>query len=63
MPINENIKKYLEEHGIKQTFLANKSGIHIKKINSIIANNRKVSAEELGKISKALDVDPNIFLD
>lgn len=62
MTINEKIKKYLEEHGIKQAFLVENTGIPHWIISNIINGKRRISADELGKISKALDVDPNIFL-
>lgn len=63
MNCNEKIAKYLYEHGITQTFLANKTGISVKIINAIVNCSRKVTADELGTISKALDVSADIFLD
>lgn len=62
MKVNEKIKKYLEERGITQAFLAKKTGIPYKTINDIVNGVTKVSAENLGKISQALGVSADIFL-
>ena len=63
MSVNERIKQYLEEHGIKQAFLAERTGIDQKKMSLILNKGRKVTAEELGTIANALGVDANIFLE
>lgn len=63
MTINEKIKKYLEEHGIKQSFLVEKTGMSNWTISNILNEKRKLTAPELREISKALNVDPNIFLE
>lgn len=61
MKINANIRKYLEEHGITQTFLAQKAGIDRFALTRIVNNKRRITAEELSKIAYALGVDANIF--
>lgn len=63
MSVNERIKQYLEEHGIKQAFLVKKTGLNKQIISSILNQNRKLTAEELGTIANALGVDANIFLE
>ena len=63
MELNENIKKYLEEHGITQKFLCDKTGITPEKICNIINGKRKITGEELLKVAQALNVNANIFLD
>lgn len=63
MSVNERIKQYLEEHGIKQAFLVKKTGISKEKMSLILNKNRKLTAEELGTIANALGVDANIFLE
>ena len=60
--VNEKIKKYLEERGITQAFLAKKTGISHDKLYKIFNGKRKLSAQELGDIASVLNVDPNIFL-
>lgn len=61
MTVNEKIKKYLEEHGITQMWLSKTSGVPYKTLNDIVNGVIKVSAENLGKISKALGVSADIF--
>jgi transcriptional regulator with XRE-family HTH domain len=63
MNVNQRIKKYLEEHGITQVFLEKKTGISHDKLSRLLNCKRKVTAEELSKISQALNVPINIFLD
>ena len=63
MGLNENIKKYMEEHGITQKFLIDSTGIAQVKISNIMNGKRKITGEELLKIARALNVDANIFLD
>lgn len=62
MELNENIKKYLEEHGITQKFLCDKTGITPEKISNILNGKRKITGEELLKVAQALNVNANIFL-
>lgn len=61
MKVNGNIRKYLEEHGITQTFLAQKAGIDRSALTRIVNNKRRITAEELSKVANALGVDVNIF--
>ncbi len=62
MTINEKIKKYLEDHGIKQSFISKKTEIPTDVLSKIVVGQRNITAEELGKISKALNVSADIFL-
>ena len=41
MEVNEKIKQYLDEHGISQAFLVNKTGIAQEKISNMINGKRK----------------------
>lgn len=61
MNINEYINTYMEERGIKQSFLAQKTGISQNAISRILRGVRGISAEEFIKICIALDIDPNVF--
>lgn len=56
------IKKYLEEKGIKQTFIANKLGCGVKTFNSIINGHTRVTTDFLVAICRELNVEPSIFL-
>ena len=63
MNVNEKIKEYLKAHGISQAFIVNQTGITPEKVSNIMNGKRKVTGEELLLIARALDVNPNIFLD
>ncbi len=63
MEVNEKIKQYLDEHGISQAFLVNKTGIAQEKISNMINGKRNITAKELGKITRALNVSADIFLE
>ena len=63
MGLNENIKKYINEHGITQKFLSESTGIAQEKMSNIINGKRKITGEELLKIANVLNVNANIFLD
>lgn len=61
MEINEKIRQYLKEHGITQAFLVEKTGIPHYKISNMLNGKRRITAEELKMISKALEANPQIF--
>ena len=62
MEVNEKIKQYLEDHGISQAFLVNATGINKFTMSYIVNGKRNITADELGKIAKALNVSADIFL-
>ena len=51
------IKKVLEEKGIKQIWLAEKLGKSYNMVNSYAQNRRQPSLEDLYKIAEILDVE------
>lgn len=55
------IKKYITEKGIKQTYIAEKTGISSQVINAILNGNRKIEANEYFEICKALDRPLDFF--
>jgi len=59
--IGAKIKKYLQEHGIKQSFLAEKTGLTNSIISDICINDRKVDCMEYFNICRALDVPLEYF--
>ncbi len=61
--VGENIKNYLNEKGIKQTFLAQKTGLTDSVVSDICINGRKVECTEYYRICKALDVPYETFID
>ena len=56
------IKEYLNEHGIKQSFLAQKTGISAQAISDICNKDRKVDVLENFKICKALELPVDYFV-
>lgn len=62
MTLNEKVKLYIDNHGITQTFVANKLDISLKTLNGILLGRQRLSAEMLERICKeALQIDPSIF--
>ena len=46
MCVGEKIKSYLENNGITQTFVANKTGIPVQKLNLSLNGNRRLDFDE-----------------
>lgn len=61
--IGGKIKIYLKDNGIKQSFVAEKSGLTESIISDICNEKRKVDVIEYYKICKALQVPLNYFLE
>lgn len=57
----EKIKKYLDENGIKYTFLASEVGISMNTLSSMLNQKRKITIEEYALICKALKLDFSFF--
>lgn len=62
MIINEKIRKYIEENGLKFKFVAEKADIPEKRFYRLVNCESQISAEDLGKICKGLGVNPSFFL-
>lgn len=62
MNLPNKIREYLEDSGISQTFVANKTGIPTTALNMILNNKRRLLAEEYFLICEALEKDANFFL-
>ena len=62
MSVGEKIKKFLDENGIKQTFLAEKTGLTNSIISDICIRGRKIDCVEYYKICTALRVPLETFL-
>lgn len=61
--VGKRIKEYLVSNGIKQTFVAEKTGLTIMAINDICNNGRKIDIIEYYKICKALNVPLETFVE
>lgn len=51
------IKEYLQERGIKQRWLANKTGLSDGHISNVLENRVLLTNDTLSKINKALKTD------
>lgn len=59
---NKILIKYLEEHGIKQNFVAKKMGISSATFGNRLHGRLKFNADFAIAVSKVLGIDPKIFL-
>lgn len=61
--VGKRIKEYLDQNGIKQTFLAKKAGLTDSVVSDICTKGRKIDVVEYYKICKALNVPLETFLE
>lgn len=54
--VGAKIKKYLEEHGIKQSFVAEKVGLSASQMSDICIKDRTIDCVVYYKICKVLNV-------
>ena len=62
MEAERKLKLYLEEHGIKQQFVCDKTGIDKVTLSNILNGKRKLTANELLLIANAINVPLNFFV-
>lgn len=55
------IAEYVKEHGITQSFLSDKTGLHPKCISNSLMCRRKMRIDEYMKICDALEVSYDYF--
>lgn len=58
MYINNAIKTYIINNGIKQSYLSKKTNIPVDTLSKILNCKRKITAEEMLQICDALCIDP-----
>lgn len=56
------MKRYIEEQGIKQKAISIKSGISEVSLSLILQGKRKCEAGEYASLCNVLDVNPNTFM-
>ncbi|HZJ76003.1 MAG TPA: helix-turn-helix transcriptional regulator [Clostridia bacterium] len=61
MSINERLNEYVTTNGIKQSYVAQKTGLTADTVSKILNGNRRILADEFLLICTALAIDPNIF--
>ena len=59
--MGEKIKKYLDDHGISQAFLAKQTGLTYQVISDICTQGRKIECVEYFKICQALGIPLEYF--
>lgn len=60
--LRENIAAYIAKNGIKQSYIAEKTGITPIAVSNIINLKRDISAEEYVSVCNALNVTLDFFL-
>lgn len=63
MKVQENVAKYVHDNGIMQKHIVDKTGISKVKISQMFKGRRGMSADEFLKICKAINKEPNFFMD
>lgn len=60
--VGARIKEYLTENGIKQSYLAERTGLTPSQVSDICIHDRKIDCIEYYKICKALNLELDYFL-
>jgi transcriptional regulator with XRE-family HTH domain len=58
----EEVREYLKDHGISQSFISRETGISRPKLNMALTGKRKMSFEEYELICGALHVNTDYFV-
>lgn len=63
MAVYEKVRAYIDENGLKQVTVAEKSGIPQKTLNAILNGKRTLYADDLRAICLALNISPELFIE
>lgn len=63
MLVYEKVRQYIDEHGIRQSFVAKKCNISTTTFNAMMNGKRKMYADDLRDICYALQVSPETFVE
>ena len=61
MKINKMIAEIVEQKGLKQTYIAEKTGMTVDAVSRILRSERKLTAEEFLVFCELLNVSPEDF--
>lgn len=61
MKVYQIIRKNINDKGLRQNFISDKTGITQSSLSLILNGQRKISAEEFIKIGTLLNLDFNLF--
>ena len=62
MSVGKQIRLYLIENGISQTWVSEQARIALPKLNASLNDKRKLDVQEFSAIIKALNEDANKFI-
>lgn len=62
MNVQEKIAEYVQNNGIMQKFIAEKTGLSPVKVSNILNLNQKMTADEFELFCKALRKQPGDFI-
>ena len=62
LAMEDEVKKYLDERGISQTFVSRRTGIPLPKLNLALNGHRKMTFSEYELVCGALEVNNDKFL-
>ena len=63
MKVYEKVRAYIDDNGLKQVVIAQKSGIPNTTFNAILNGKRTLYADDLRAICLALNVSPETFIE
>lgn len=62
MNVQQRVAEYVQDNGIMQKFIADKTGLSPVKVSNILNLNQKMTADELELFCKALKKQPGDFI-
>lgn len=62
MNVQERVAEYVQNNGIMQKFIADKTGLSQVKVSNILNLNQKMTADELEMFCRALKKEPGEFI-
>ncbi len=63
MNVQARVAEYIKRIGIKQAEVSRKTGIKPKRLSGIVNCSLKMTADEYEKICKAIEKEPNDFME
>ena len=63
MSVYRKVRAYLDEHGIKDSVVAQKAGISKVSFDAMMSGKRTMYANDLRAICLALNVSPEVFIE
>lgn len=61
--VQTDLKNYVKSNGIKQSYIAERTGLKEYTVSDIFTNRRELKADEFGLICIAIGKNPNDFVE